>query len=207
MTLAKGYLIRPPKAYRWIFPEALFRKDASVKKVYLTFDDGPHPEATQVALGVLESHGIQATFFMLGKNAKRHPELMERVRNRGHRIGNHGMLHLDGWTSSTDNFEKDVQEGKKITGSSLFRPPYGKLSLSQYRRIKQSEEIVFWDVISGDFDRTINAQQVFTNVVDNVRNGSIIVMHDSEKAKENMAGSLSQIIEELKIQGYEFGLL
>lgn len=132
---------------------------------------------------------------------------MEKVRLKGHTIGNHGMHHLDGWTSSTDRFELDVLEGKKITKSNLFRPPYGKLSLSQYRRIKQTEEIVLWDVISGDFDRTINAEQVLTNVVDNVRNGSIIVMHDSEKAKENMAGSLSLIIEELKIRGYEFGLL
>ncbi|MDC0303754.1 polysaccharide deacetylase family protein [Flavobacteriales bacterium] len=207
MTLAKGYLIRPPKAYRWIFPDALFRKDPSVKKVYLTFDDGPHPEVTQAALGTLNLHGVRATFFMLGENAKKHPGLMEEVRKEGHIIGNHGMHHLNGWTSSTERFERDVQEGKKVTESNLFRPPYGKLSLFQYGRIKQTEEIVFWDVISGDFDRTINAEQVFTNVVNNVRNGSIIVMHDSEKAKKNLAGSLSRIIEELKIQGYEFDLL
>lgn len=117
------------------------------------------------------------------------------------------MNHLDGWTTSTERFTRDVEEGKRIVESKLFRPPYGKLTLSQYRKINQTEDIVFWDVISGDFDETIDADQVFTNVVDNVRNGSIIVMHDSHKAMRNMQGSLARIIEELKKKGYAFGLL
>lgn len=207
MTFIKGYLIRPPRVYRWIFPEAEFRKDHRIKKVYLTFDDGPHPEPTTFVLDVLESNKIQATFFVLGKNAQKHPGLIEKIKKKGHVIGNHSMNHLDGWTTSTERFTRDVEEGKRIVESKLFRPPYGKLTLSQYRKINQTEDIVFWDVISGDFDETIDADQVFTNVVDNVRNGSIIVMHDSHKAMRNMQGSLARIIEELKKKGYAFGLL
>ena len=207
MAFGKAYLIRPPRAYRWVFADAVFRKDETEKKVYLTFDDGPHIEATSVALRVLEEHGIKATFFVLGTNAQKHPELVEMIRSKGHQIGNHGMEHVNGWSTNSEAFIKDALAGKSITDSNLFRPPYGKLKLSQYWGLKKSEKIIFWDVISGDFDTTIDANTVVRNVIDNVRNGSIIVMHDSQKALKNMEGSLSTIIQELKKMGYQFGTL
>lgn len=207
MAFGSAYLIRPPQVYRWIYSEAIFRKRTDQKKVYLTFDDGPHPEATPAALRVLESHGVKATFFVLGNNAKQHPELMAELRRGGHQIGNHGMNHLNGWQTSTEAYVKDLNEGKVETKSDLFRPAYGKLTLGQYNQIKKTNEIILWDVISGDFDQSINAAKVIENVLDNVRDGSVIVMHDSKKAYKNMIGSLDKIIEKLNKEGFEFDLL
>jgi peptidoglycan/xylan/chitin deacetylase (PgdA/CDA1 family) len=207
LAFRSAYLIRPPLAYRWLYSAAVFRKNPAEKKVYLTFDDGPNPEATSIALGVLEKHGVKATFFLLGKNAKKHPEIVALIQAKGHQIGNHGMIHLSGWQTSTGDYIEDMKQGKAETSSNLFRPAYGKLSLPQYRQIKQTEQIVLWDIISGDFDPSINADKVYYNVTKNARNGSIIVMHDSPKALPNMQGSLNRIITELKKNGYGFGLL
>lgn len=175
--------------------------------VYLTFDDGPHPEATPYVLDVLQKHGIKATFFLLGKNAERYPDLVQRIRTEGHAVGNHGMNHLNGWTTGLEDYLKDVEEGKKATGSSLFRPPYGRLGLKQYWKLNETETVVFWDVISGDFDQNITSEAVLMNVVDNVRNGSIIVMHDSQKAFNNLKSSLNEVITQLSEKGYRFSTI
>ena len=207
MAFGSAYLVRPPLAYRWLYSKALFRKSAAEKKVYLTFDDGPHPEATSLALSILETHDVRATFFVLGCNAVKHPNLLSKLREKGHQIGNHGMNHLNGWQTPTKRYLIDMEQGKEATKSNLFRPAYGKLSVPQYKQIKRTEKIVLWDVISGDFDQSITADTVCRNVVTNVRNGSIIVMHDSKKALQNMGGSLDRILTELKKKGYEFGLI
>ena len=201
------YLIRPPKVYRWLYKEAIFRNDPLQKRIYLTFDDGPHPEATDFVLSVLERHGIKATFFVLGKNVQKHPELYKELVNRGHGIGNHGMNHLNGWASSTTDYVKDALQGRQVSGSVLFRPPYGRITLSQYNALRVTEKIVFWDVISGDFDTRIGHRKVVENVLKNVRNGSIITMHDSKKAMNNLVGSMNDIIVSLKENGYDFGVL
>ena len=203
----RPYLVRPPKVYRWIFPEATFRMSELEKTVYLTFDDGPHPEATPFVLNVLQKYNVKATFFLLGKNAKAQPVLVERLRSEGHVIGNHGMNHLNGWFTGLDDYLKDAEEGRKTTGSNLFRPPYGKLNIGQYRKLKETEQIVFWDVISGDFDEVIDGKRVTGNVMNHVRNGSIIVMHDSAKALNNLKSSLSEIIEQLSEKGYRFSTI
>lgn len=201
------YLIRPPKLYRWFFKKAIFRHNASEKKIYLTFDDGPHPEATPYVISVLKKHGIKATFFVLGKNAERYPELISQLKAEGHQIGNHGMNHLNGWKTPNDEYVQDVARGKALSESGFFRPAYGKLTRSQYNLLSQTEQIVFWDVISGDFDDTISATKVINNVVSNTRNGSVIVMHDSKKAMNNLMGSINEIIIKLKEKGYKFGVL
>lgn len=201
------YLIRPPKIYQWLFKEAVFRKNAQQKTVYLTFDDGPHPEATPYVLSILALHEIKATFFVLGKNAQKHPELIKQLKEQGHQIGNHGMDHLNGWATRTDEYVKNAALGKQLTGSCLFRPPYGKLTFPQYRKLVKTEKIVFWDVISGDFDHKIDEQKVINNVLKNTRNGSVIVMHDSKKAMNNLIGSMNKIINGLKQKGFDFGII
>ncbi len=193
--------------YRWLYADALFRFNERERTVYLTFDDGPHPEATPAVLDVLEKHGIKATFFLLGKNVVAHPEIVESLKTKGHTIGNHGMNHLNGWNTSADTYAKDVMAGKELTGSSLFRPPYGKLTFAQYRMLRKTEKLVFWDVISGDFDQHIGSSTVINNVLKNVGNGSIIVMHDSKKAMNNVMGSLNEIIVKLKQDGFCFKAL
>jgi len=144
---------------------------------------------------------------MLGKNIKKHAQLTALVRKHGHVIGNHGMNHLNGWTTATKTYVADCYEGKRLTKSHLFRPAYGRLTPQQYNLINKDNTIVFWDVISGDFDPSIDGDTVKKNVVKNARNGSIIVMHDSEKAMKNLKESLNEIIQELKRKGFGFGVL
>ena len=201
------YLIRPPKIYQWLFTKAVFRENTQRKTVYLTFDDGPHPEVTSYVLSILALHQIKATFFVLGKNAQKHPELIKELKEQGHQIGNHGMDHLNGWATPTDEYVRNVALGKQLTGSCLFRPPYGKLTFGQYRRLVKTEKIIFWDVISGDFDQKIDERKVVNNVLQNARNGSVIVMHDSKKAMNNLIGSMNEIIKGLKQKGFDFEIL
>lgn len=201
------YLIRPPKIYRWLFKEAVFRLNPSEKTVYLTFDDGPHPEATPFVLSVLKSHSVKATFFVLGKNAEKHPDIVREIRADGHQVGNHGMNHLNGWNTSNSLYAEDVALGKAISASNLFRPAYGKLTRAQYKLLAPTEKVVFWDVISGDFDEKTDSKTVVKNVLNNTRAGSVIVMHDSKKAMNNLSGSINEIIVKLKEKGYQFGVL
>lgn len=197
-------MVRPPKVYRWLFNDAVFRVPEVEKAVYLTFDDGPHPEVTPFVLDVLKRFEVNATFFLLGKNAVKHPELVTNIRKAGHTIGNHGMQHLNGWSTSTENYISDVLEGKKATRSRVFRPAYGRLTIQQYRKLKSENRIVFWDVISGDFDQSIETTKVVDNVMHNVIKGSVVVFHDSEKAFKHLKTALSEVIQQLAENGYRF---
>ena len=190
-----------------MFPEAIFQGPSNDKKVYLTFDDGPHPEATNYVLDVLGAHSVKATFFLLGKNVLKHPEIVERIKQEGHQVANHGMSHLNGWKVGVGRYKEDMQKGKELIGSDMFRPPYGRLGYLQYLSLKKTEKIVFWDVISGDFDSSIDGKRVADNVLNNIRNGSVVVMHDSAKAFKNVKTSLNEIIMQLSEKGYSFGTL
>jgi peptidoglycan-N-acetylglucosamine deacetylase len=175
--------------------------------VYLTFDDGPSAEATPFVLDVLKTHEVKATFFVLGKNAQANPSVLARLKEEGHLVANHGMEHLNGWKTSTQAYVKNTVDGRVLSASNMFRPPYGKLKFRQYLRLRHEHKVVFWDVISGDFDQNVSPKQVIRNVVENSRKGSIIVMHDSIKAMKNMEGSLNGIIMELKAKGFHFEVL
>ncbi len=201
------YLIRPPFPYRWLYPKAIFRGDAQHKVAYLTFDDGPHPEATPFVLDTLAEEDVKATFFLLGKNAQCHPDLAERIRQEGHTIGNHGHAHLDGWKTSGRAYLDDFEQGMAVTGSELFRPAYGHITPFQYKAISQRSTLVLWDVLSGDFDPDTTPEQCVQNVERHVRNGSIIVMHDSQKALTNLMGSLKPLIQSMKRLGYKMDKL
>lgn len=185
----------------------MFRVETEDPVVYLTFDDGPSAEATPFVLDVLKLQRIKATFFVLGKNAKANPTILARLKEEGHVVANHGMEHLDGWITTAETYTKNVEQGKMVSGSKLFRPPYGKLSLRQYQQLRLYNKLVFWDVISGDFDQRTKPKEVIKNVVDNSRKGSIIVMHDSVKAMNNLKASLNEIIMELKAKGFQFEVL
>jgi len=201
------YLIRPPFPYRWLYPKAMFKGDADSESVFLTFDDGPHPEATPFVLDTLAGAGVKATFFLLGKNVERHPHLVERIRQEGHTIGNHGHAHLDGWKTSSRAYLDDFEQGMAVTGSKLFRPAYGRITPTQYKAISLQSKVVLWDVLSGDFDPSITPEKCVLNVERHVRNGSIIVMHDSQKALTNLKGSLKPLIQSMKRLGYKMDKL
>lgn len=196
---------RPPLLYRLLFPEAIWRiKHRGRKVVYLTFDDGPIPEVTPWVLDVLERYGIRATFFMVGDNVQRHPELLEEVRKRGHSYGNHTMHHLQGMKVKSHRYLHDIIQADRLIDSPLFRPPHGILRWKQARIIKQRYNLIMYDLVTRDYSRRLDARQVLDNVKRYTRNGSIIVFHDSLKARQNMCRVLPDAIEWLKQQGYEF---
>lgn len=199
---------QPPLAYRLLFPEALWRiKRRGCPTVFLTFDDGPIPEVTPWVLDTLDSYGVKATFFMVGDNVRRHPELLADVRRRGHGVGNHSMHHLQGMKVTTRRYLRDIQEANALIDTNLYRPPHGIMRWAQAAALKDHYNIVMYDVVTRDYSRKISPEQVFDNVRRFVRNGSIIVFHDSLKAERNMRYALPRAIEWIRDRGYEFGVL
>ena len=196
---------QPPLPYRLLFPEAIWRiKKLDAKTVFLTFDDGPIPEVTPWVLDTLDRYGIKATFFMVGENVARHPELYEEIKRRGHSYGNHTMHHLQGMKVSSYRYMHDITEANDLIRSSLFRPPHGLLRWRQARAIKDRYNIVMYDLVTRDYSKKLNPEQVFANVRRYARNGSIIVFHDSLKAERNMKAVLPKAIEWLQARGYSF---
>lgn len=199
---------QPPLAYRLLFPEALWRiKHKGRRAVYLTFDDGPVAEVTPWVLDCLDRHGVKATFFMVGDNVRRNPEIFEDVRRRGHSWGNHTMHHLQGMKVTTRRYLRDLTEADELIGSPLFRPPHGLLRWSQAAAIKNHYNIVMYDLVTRDYSRRMTPEKVLENVKRYTRNGSIIVFHDSLKGQRNMMAVLDDAITWLKKQGYEFHTL
>ncbi len=197
---------QPPLLYRLLFPECLWRLKRRGGKpvVFLTFDDGPIPEQTPWVLDVLDRYGIKATFFMVGDNVRRHPELYEEVKRRGHSYGNHTMHHLQGMKVKAVRYLRDVAEADSLIKSSLFRPPHGLLRWKQAAALKEHFNIVMYDLVTRDYSKKLTPDEVFANVRKYARNGSIIVFHDSLKSGENMRQALPRSIEWLLEQGYEF---
>lgn len=199
---------QPPSLYRLLFPEALWRlKRGGRRTVYLTFDDGPIPEVTPWVLDELDRLGVRATFFMVGDNVRKHPGLIDEVRRRGHSVGNHTMHHVQGLHTSRRGYLRDITEADALIGSTLFRPPHGLLWGGQARAIKRKYNLVMYDVITRDYNRSLTPGQVLDNVKRYVRDGSIIVFHDSIKAMPNMQWAMPRAVEWLKQQGYEFDVL
>ena len=206
--------VRTHRIIKFLFPKYLWSVPNAEKKVYLTFDDGPIPEITEWVLNLLKEENIPATFFCIGDNIKKHPDIFKKVIAAGHSVGNHTFNHLKGWKTSAkeyiQNFEACeeiiVQQAEK--NQKLFRPPYGKIKPSQARIIrKKGYTIVMWDIITYDFEANTSTEVCIQNVVKNVQNGSIIVFHDSKKAWPNLQVALPEVIKALKSKGFEFGKL
>ncbi len=177
------------------------------KKIYLTFDDGPIPIVTSWVLDVLKNENIKSTFFCVGNNVKQNPDIYNSILEAGHSVGNHTYNHLNGWNTDTNKYIDNVKQCGELVQSNLFRPPYGKLKKSQSAIINQQSTIIMWDVLSGDYDLKTGSRQCLKNVTDNVRNGSIILFHDSLKAREKLEYALPRFIEFAKENGFEFGTL
>lgn len=199
------FIEQPPVLYRILFPEAVWRiKRKKRRVVYLTFDDGPVPEVTPWVLDTLDKYGVKATFFMVGDNVARNPQLFEEIKRRGHCYGNHTMNHLQGMKTTRDDYMHNIDQANELIDSTLFRPPHGLMKWSQARAIKERYNIIMYDLVTRDYSRNLNGDEVLANVRRYVRNGSIIVFHDSLKAEKNLRYALPRAIEWLKEQGYEF---
>ncbi|SFS82107.1 polysaccharide deacetylase family protein [Sphingobacterium wenxiniae] len=201
------YFINAPFFLRWYYPNVTFNRPRTAKKVYLTFDDGPIPEITPSILDTLAEYGIKATFFCVGENIERNPDLFARLLAEGHRIGNHTQNHLKGWDTADEVYLDNVARCQQLTKTSLFRPPYARAKKSQLKQLYKNFEVVFWDVISGDFDTAITPEQCYQNVIKYVQNGSIIVFHDNLKAIPRVSYALPKTIDYLLERGYEFDVL
>jgi peptidoglycan/xylan/chitin deacetylase (PgdA/CDA1 family) len=173
--------------------------------IYLTFDDGPTPRVTEWVLNLLEKYNAKATFFCVGENVEKHRAILEKVQSKGHRIGNHGMRHENGWEVDTNTYLKSYSETQNLIATDLFRPPYGRIKNIQAKELmKLGVKIVMWDVISGDFDTSIRPQKCLANVLKHTQNGSIVVFHDSEKAFPNLSFALPKMLDHFSKKGYRF---
>lgn len=199
----KNWVVQPPVFYRILFPEAIWRvKQRGMKAAYITFDDGPVPEVTPQILDILDEFGVKATFFMVGDNARRHPELVEEVRRRGHAIGNHTMHHLQGLKTSRRAYLRDVQEADALLHSTMFRAPHGLLRWGQGRVLAKHYNLIMYDVVTRDYAVHITPEEVVDNVRRFTRNGSVIVFHDSLKSAPKTLLALPRALKWLLSHGF-----
>ncbi len=202
-------IIEQPAVFlRWLFPHALWRMDRHQKSVYLTFDDGPIPEATPFILDTLDRFNAKATFFMVGENAVKYPHLLEEVRRRGHQVGNHTYNHMSGMRHFTWTYLANIKKADEVLHTRLFRPPHGWIRTVQYRVLRHiGIKVVMWDVVTRDYSRLLTADDVLHNVKRFTRPGSIITFHDSLKSIEKLKHALPEALAWLQEQGYEFRII
>ncbi len=189
---------------RWLYPSAIWRMSHKEKAVYLTFDDGPIPEATPWIVETLEKYGVKATFFMVGDNVCKYPELYELIKSHGHQVGNHTFNHIGGLRHSYKGYLMNVRKADSYIHSNLFRPPHGWMRTDQYLYLRKKFTIIMWDLVTRDYSRRLNADEVFENVKKYTRPGSIITFHDSLRSIDKLKTALPRSIEWLQSQGYEF---
>lgn len=199
----------PPKIMRLSFLRGIFRlrETPDSRRVYITFDDGPIPESTPWLLDTLDDYGVKATFFMVGDNVRKYPDLYREILRRGHKAGNHTMHHLNGSMVWTTRYVKDVEEAADYIDSNLLRPPHGWMRILQREILRKRYRIVMYDVVTRDYSKYVDAGKVLRNIRKHTRPGSIIVFHDSLKSIEKLKIALPQSLAWLKENGYEFGLI
>lgn len=198
------YLVKTPGIAKPLASQLLWKVQPAANEVYLTFDDGPTPGVTDKVLDILDGFDAKATFFCIGGNVERHPNLYQSILDAGHRVGNHTWNHMSGWSFSDFSYLKNVLECALYVQSDLFRPPYGRITRSQAKALSARYTIVMWDVLSADWRADVSPQQCLTNVLTHTEPGSIVVFHDSEKASENMLYALPKALAQWQELGYQF---
>ncbi|MCI6473618.1 MAG: polysaccharide deacetylase family protein [Bacteroidales bacterium] len=198
------FIEQPSKWLRWLYPKALWRMDENDHSVYITFDDGPIPESTPFLLKTLRDFDVKATFFVVGDNVRKYPDLYQQIVDEGHRVGNHTFNHIGGARHSIRTYEKNVQQCDELIHSDLFRPPHGWMRPTQYHRYKNKYRIVMWDLVTRDYSKLLSPYDVVRNIHRYARNGSIITFHDSLKSIDKLYFALPASLRFLKSQGYQF---
>ncbi len=205
----KYYFVKTPWWLKRIYSSYLWNVDTKEKELYLTFDDGPHPDITPFVLKLLKEFNALATFFCIGKNVAAYPETYKQILNEGHTVGNHTYNHLNGWKTKDDVYMKDVAKATNYIESSLFRPCYGRITSFQAKNLKaamkgKQPRIVMWDVLSGDFDTDLSPKDCAANVILQSGPGSIVVFHESEKAYPRLEYALPKVLQYFSEKGYSF---
>ncbi|GEQ85213.1 polysaccharide deacetylase [Patiriisocius marinistellae] len=216
-------LVSPPKLIQRLFSTREWSRPNNEKTIYLTFDDGPIPIITPWVLETLYKFNAKATFFCIGDNVNKHPSIFAEILNNGHSVGNHTQHHLNGWKTNFKNYIKDVElfentftrtiklnenNYQKTTICNLYRPPYGKMTSRQAKKIREKGyKIIMWNVLSMDYDANISEEKCLENVLKNISNGSIIVFHDSLKAEKNLRYALPKVLSFIVENNYRFSKL
>jgi peptidoglycan/xylan/chitin deacetylase (PgdA/CDA1 family) len=201
------YFIKIPVWIKWLYKSCVWNLNPKENNLYITFDDGPHPTITPLVLDELKKYNAKATFFCIGKNVDSYHDVYQRIIDEGHAVGNHTHNHLNGWRSDDEVYLNDIWEAKKHIDSSLFRPPYGRISSFQIKQLAKERfklKVVMWSVLSGDFDKRISNEDCSNNVLLNAKSGSIVVFHDSEKAQEKMLYALPKVLSYFSERGFSF---
>lgn len=201
------YLVKTPHFIQNLFPNFIWRVANAPRTLFLTFDDGPIPEVTPWVLDELAKYNAKATFFCVGENVDKHPDVFKRLAENGHSLGSHSYNHLSGWTTDNIPYYHNVRHAANLVGTDLFRPPYGRLRPKQAQFIQRHYKIIMWDVLSADFDPEITNEQCLNNVLTNATDGSIIVFHDSLKAQKKLKYALPKVLKHYSDLGYTFKAL
>ncbi len=198
------YPIKTPAFIKKYFADVRCTYPKGERAIYLTFDDGPTPEVTEWVLDLLGTYQAKATFFCIGHKVSLYTDIYQKIQTAGHAIGNHSYSHFNGWKTYTPNYIRDVENAGHYVDSDLFRPPYGRLKWGQYRALRKSYQIIFWDVLSGDFDANISEEQCLENVLKHTEDGSIIVFHDYQPSFEKLQYVLPRLLEHYTKEAYQF---
>ena len=201
----KPYFIKTPNWIKRLFNKQIWFVETDRKVLFLTFDDGPIPEVTPWVLDELTKYNAKATFFCIGDNVRKYPNVYKQLLTNGHQVGNHTFSHVNGWKTNSNHYLESTEKAASYINSKLFRPPHGKVKPSQVRALrKQGYKIIMWDVLSADFDQNISPEQCLENVLNNTEKGSIVVFHDSLKAKKNLYYTLPKVLKHFSNKGFEF---
>lgn len=201
------YLAKTPQWIKKLYPQRIWNMPPAKKAIYLTFDDGPHPEITSFVLDELHRYNARATFFCVGKNVVDNPLVFNRILEEGHAVGNHTYDHLDGWKTHNAVYINNILKARRYINSDLFRPPFGRISSAQQKNLLKQHnkvQIIMWSVLSGDFDIDITPVQCSKNVIKNAESGSIVVFHDSEKAQLRLRYALPEVLKYFSGKGFIF---
>ncbi len=198
------YTVRPPYLLKAFYHDLEWRIPVPGRSLFLTFDDGPIPEVTPQVLDMLDAFGAKATFFCIGDNVRKHPEIYRDILQRGHAVGNHTQHHLNGWKVPDRRYYRNVLQCAEWVQSDLFRPPYGRITPTQAKVLGRRFRIIMWDVLSGDFDTSLSPASCLRRVTAKARPGSVIVFHDSIKAAPRMLSVLPEALSRWTNQGYDF---
>ena len=194
-----------------LFPKnSLYRIPKEIKTIYLTFDDGPIPDITEWVLDFLEKKNITATFFCIGDNIRKYPNIYQKILDNHHAVGNHTFNHLKGWATKPTEYVKNTQLCQQFLPASttLFRPPYGRITRTQAGLlVEENFKIVMWDVLSGDFEKSVSPETCLKKCIHYTENGSIVVFHDSIKAEKNLKYTLPLYVDFCLKEGYRFDVL
>jgi len=197
-------LLQPSFILKRFFPSLIWKISSHEKVIFLTFDDGPIPSITPWVLEQLKSFDAKATFFCIGKNAAENPVLLKQIKEEGHAIGHHTFNHVNGWKTKNQLYFDNVEKGNETIPSKLYRPPYGKITPTQIRQLKSKYEIVMWDVLSFDFDSKTSPEKCLEITLQHAKKGSIVVFHDSIKAKKSLYYALPRFLKHFTDCGFRF---